>query len=456
MVSRETSINLLSSRSIFNKGGRSRQAFERALLIVDYSALALILYAFWFPVPSRVHALLLFIPLYAIRLIIDRRLWHRSPLDMLLAGFLLLGVLNVIAAPHTGGLFMLGRPVMGILLAGVLADRLARAQTLRNPLLATGILSILIGLAALFASQWTIKSSAFSFIIERLPTAQALFNYDGVIGMIIGGGFNVNEIAGAMVWLAPLMAALALTTWGLRSLTPFDRTLRFLASAAFCLLWIALFLGQSRFAIFGALPALAVIVALLAPSLRWRWLGLLTVAAFTLLQLMLLANVFGPERERLQARDEDSLNARLLIWDGAVQIIRDHPLTGAGMNMYRSAPVRIRYPVPGYEIRVLPHAHNELLQIGTDLGVPGMLIFIGWHGALAIMLWSVWQRSKAQTAPYERSLALGIGGGLLAHAFFGLGDAITLWDRFAFTYWWLVGLAIGLYVRTQNNNLRYH
>jgi putative inorganic carbon (HCO3(-)) transporter len=451
MLSSETSAHIHDPRFAFNKGGRSRQAFERALLVIDYLALALILYAFWFPVPARVHALALFIPLYAIRLIIDRRLWHRSPLDLLLAGFLLLGVVNVIAAPHTGGLFMLGRPVMGILLAGVLADRLVRAKTLREPLLATGVLSLLIGLAALLASQWTIKSSPFSFIVERLPTARALFDYDGLIGTFIGGGFNVNEIAGAMVWLAPLMAALALTAWGLRTPTPFDRALRLLASAVFCLLWLALFLGQSRFAIFGALPALAVIVALLSPSPRWRWLGLLTVAAFTLLQLLLLANVFGPERERLQQRDEDSIIGRLLIWDSAAQIIRDHPLTGAGMNMYRSAPVRARYPVPGYEIRVLPHAHNELLQIGTDLGVPGMLIFIGWHGVLAIMLWSAWRRSPAQTTPYERGLALGIGGGLLAHAIFGLGDAITLWDRFAFIHWWLVGLTLGLYVRTQKN-----
>ncbi|MFQ3568155.1 MAG: O-antigen ligase family protein [Aggregatilineales bacterium] len=450
-MSGETSVYSLNTRFPLNKGSRSRQAFEWALLLVDYSTLALILYGFWFPVPARIHALLLFIPLYAIRLIIDRRLWHRSPLDRLLAGFLLLGVLNVIAAPHTGGLFMLGRPVMGLLLAGVLADRLARAETPRDPLLATSILSLLIGLAALLASQWTIKSSLFSFIIEQLPTARALFDNSGLIGTFIGGGFNVNEIAGAMVWLAPLMAALALTAWGLSNPTPFDRALRFLASAAFCLLWLALFLGQSRFAIFGALPVLAIIVALLAPSPRWRWLGLLTTAAFALLQLMLLANLFGPERERLQQRDEDSISARLLIWDSAVQIIRDHPLTGAGMNMYRSAPVRARYPVPGYEIRVLPHAHNELLQIGADLGVPGLLIFIGWHGALALMLWSSWQRSNAQTAPHKRSLALGIGGGLLAHAIFGLGDAIPLWDRFAFIYWWLVGLIIGLYVRTRKN-----
>ncbi|MFN8448192.1 MAG: hypothetical protein U0521_06290 [Anaerolineae bacterium] len=36
--------------------------------------------------------------------------------------------------------------------------------------------------------------------------------------------------------------------------------------------------------------------------------------------------------------------------------------------------------------------------------------------------------------------------GLLAHAIFGLADAITLFDRFTWAYWLMVGLVCSAYV----------
>jgi hypothetical protein len=35
--------------------------------------------------------------------------------------------------------------------------------------------------------------------------------------------------------------------------------------------------------------------------------------------------------------------------------------------------------------------------------------------------------------------------GLLAHAVYGVGDAITLWDRFIFVFWWIMGLVGAVY-----------
>ena len=58
------------------------------------------------------------------------------------------------------------------------------------------------------------------------------------------------------------------------------------------------------------------------------------------------------------------------------------------------------------------------------------------------MLVQSWRKGDSQA----RILAVAVAGGLLAHAVYGLGDAITLWDRLAFIFWWLLGLAGAQYI----------
>jgi hypothetical protein len=46
----------------------------------------------------------------------------------------------------------------------------------------------------------------------------------------------------------------------------------------------------------------------------------------------------------------------------------------------------------------------------------------------------------------HRLLVKAIAAGLFAHAIYGLTDAIPLWDRFAFFFWWMLGLSGAQYV----------
>jgi O-antigen ligase len=218
-----------------------------------------------------------------------------------------------------------------------------------------------------------------------------------------------------------------------------DWLYRILASIAFCLLWLAAFLGQSRLAILGMLPMLLVISIVLVPRERWRTLALLCVAFFTALQVLFISGFFSSQADMLAERDQDSLSSRLLMWKSGLQILRDYPLTGSGLNTFRIPAVRELYPVPNYDR--IPHAHNEWVQIATDLGIPGFMVFAGWFLVLAWMLWNVWRFGDAKA----KAIALATACGIAAHLFYGLGDAIPVWDRFAFVFWWLVGLALALH-----------
>ena len=419
----------------------------RAVLDVEWVLLGAMVAIVWASDFNRVWILLLWLPLLAARWTVERRLWRRTPLDGWFALFFALGLISLAAAPFRyaplalgGTLFMLptaytlialARPLLGLILVTSFSSMASRTKQMNGLLVASGMLAALVGILGLLSAQYIGKSSLMQPIIDLLPKLRGFPGAEG--------GFNVNEIAGAMAWFAPLMAGLGLYLWRERRTETgrAARALRVIAPVAFVLLWAALFLGQSRFAIIGVLPALAGLVWFLLRG-RWRLIGLAFVALFVALQVVVYVSPGrnGPDATDMTQRNEVSASSRIDAWNSALAILRDYPLTGAGVNMFRAQPVRDRYPAPAWS-GILPHAHNEYLQAATDLGVPGLFVFVGFQATAGWMLWRVWRRGSMR----DRAIALSVAAGLLAHMVYGMGDAIALWDRFGFGYWWMIALA---------------
>ncbi|MCA0454268.1 MAG: O-antigen ligase family protein [Chloroflexi bacterium] len=405
-------------------------------------------YAFWHPIEERYRwlPLLIVVPVFMlVRLILHGRLFTRFPLDILFIAFLLLGLLNLYLSPYTAAhpmsrLYQLGRPALGMALCVYFVEYVRQYKHLDGLLTATLLLTGLIGVVALFASDWTSKSDQLIFIINALPpfsAPQALF-----------GKFNVNEIAGSLVWLVPLSAGLC--AW--RGDRLLDRILRWGFVGVFVITSTALLLGQSRFALAGALFTLALMVPLLIKGRRGRLTAWIAILVFIILEIMIVRNVFtSPGQVTLAGRDESSMAGRLDVWSSAFDIIRANPLTGVGMNLFRDAAVRRDFPAPLFDQPVLPHAHNEYLQIATDLGLPGFVLFIAIYAVAFQMLY----RTYRAGSPKQKALAVAAAGGLVAHALFGFGDAVTLWDRFAFVWWWLLALGSASYYMAVNKTNPY-
>ncbi len=411
---------------------------SKAFLLFEPLLLTLMLYAFWYPIEERYRwlPLLIGVPIFMlVRLFAHGRLFTRFPLDILLIAFLVLCFLNLYLSPYTAAnpmsrLYQLGRPALGMALCLYFVEYVRLHKGLDGLLIATLLLSGLIGVVALFASDWTNKSDQLRFVIDSLPSFEAVRRSFG--------GFNVNEIAGGLVWLVPLCAGL-LAWHGQR---PVDRLLRWGFGVVFVLVAAALFLGQSRFAIVGALLALGGMVPLLITSWRGRFAGWSIILLFMILEIMIVRNVFTPPGlQTLEERDEESVSIRFDIWEAAFDIIEDYPLTGVGMNLFRDGAVRRDYPVPTFNQPVLPHAHNEYLQVAADLGLPGLALFVSCYAVVLYGLFRAYRLGNRNV----RGLAVGVAGGLIAHAVFGIGDAVTLWDRFAFVFWWLLALGSAVY-----------
>ncbi|MCS6836565.1 MAG: O-antigen ligase family protein [Anaerolineae bacterium] len=254
--------------------------------------------------------------------------------------------------------------------------------------------------------------------------------------------FNPNEIGGALAWAAPLLLGLALVRP--QHLPTTDEVQRWRVLRAVCLIGgllglLALGLGQSRFALAGVGVSL-VLLSWLGLSGKARWLTLGALSLLALAQLALLLNWFDPSNSRdanstslgLTSRDEHSLVTRLQIWDRGLRMMTDQPLTGIGMAMFRSAVAQPRYVIPYFQQtnQIVPHAHNEFIQIGAEMGLGGLSLFIGLYAACGWCLWRTWRHGS----PWLRGQALAVGAALLAHALYSLGDAISLWDRYSFMF----------------------
>lgn len=437
--------NILPSTSDFSP------FFKRLLEIAEPVWLAGMLLAFWYRSPTRDtwHILLLGIPIFwGLRFALYRRLWTFTPLTPWLILFVILGFLNVLVAPFRrapndplfSALTLMSRPLLGIALVIYFIET-ARLRRSMGALVGIALgIGAVVAVLALGASQWNTKSLPFQSITSALPridTALAAFD--------IGGGFNANEIAGGLAYVTAMAAGLI----------AFRKNWRILAGIIFAALLLALVLGQSRFAIFGTLLALALMTPLLIRQWRWRFVAWAGIFALVLLETLLVLNIITTGNVGLNDRDESSFSTRLDIWESALFIMRDYPLTGAGLNMFRDGRVRTLYPVPTFKQPVLPHAHQEWLQIGADMGIPGVIVFAGIHAAAAYMLFITYKRGDASA----KAIAVGVAGGLVAHTVFSIGDAIALWDRLSFLFWLLLGLGAAQYTlitRTSEPDLSDH
>lgn len=223
-----------------------------------------------------------------------------------------------------------------------------------------------------------------------------------------------NHFAACMVLITPLALgqlnrALARAAVSWRSTRPGSRLARAAGS-------------ESLAVVEWALPPLAMLVALVATTSRGAPLALaggLLVAGLSLprrssrrvlltavgVPLILALAWVGPHRliERLEQAPSDA-PGRLAGWSAALELFRERPATGWGLNAYPAALAAHPDQLASLE-RVHAHlafaAHNDYLGTAAESGFPGLTLLL-WAGAAA--LW------RARSEPWRFA---SLFGGLL-------------------------------------------
>ena len=101
---------------------------------------------------------------------------------------------------------------------------------------------------------------------------------------------------------------------------------------------------------------------------------------------ILLPTPWGSVFQKLQKRSDPFAYQRIDIWKSSVRMTADHPIFGVGLGMYEFYGMEYNFPVEhqiGRYGKFLNVAHSDLLQIATELGVVGLVLFLGGIGRTA-------------------------------------------------------------------------
>ena len=244
-----------------------------------------------------------------------------------------------------------------------------------------------------------------------------------VVQRVSGAFGHPNQYAGLLAVLIPLALAMA-------TARHLPARLRAGAAVAVLLALPALAFAYTRGAIIGLFVGGVLWLGFLRPKVA---VGAVLVAA-------VVGGLFAPPalRDRFETESGGDVTLRADIWGSALDIYAEHPLLGAGVGnfaeAYRALPVT---PVSSSQRRLLhtgqvlvpPHAQNLYLNLLAEQGALGLLGF----ALLALLALATAVRGARARDPLTRTIALGLGGGLLTLAVHNVLEVTVFGERLEVT-----------------------
>jgi O-antigen ligase len=190
------------------------------------------------------------------------------------------------------------------------------------------------------------------------------------------------------------------------------------------------FLGFALAASRGGLLGLTASVMVVAWRSKHRF-KVMSAAVVLLLPLMFfspsspLGRLFNPTYS-----DEDSSNSRLILWTAGLKMIRANPFFGVGVGNYKEWLDRV--VEPGMSIRFAV-AHNTYIQIGSELGLVGLSVFLG----ILFMTLRSTERIR-RTARRARAPLVGQAAEAIQVGLVGFAVSITFVSAEYHKFFWLV------------------
>ena len=260
--------------------------------------------------------------------------------------------------------------------------------------------------------------------------------------LLFSDAVHPNVMVSIMVMLLPLSFAYLLLSYRRGPWPLATRWAQILLPLALLLMSIVLILTKSRGGyVAGAVGALTVLW-----YSRRRILALILTLITAGLGLWL---IIGAEQQAPalvgELADTGTIAFRQQIWRIASWMISDFPYTGVGMGTFNAAALHL-YPLPAVAD---PGAHNLYLQVGVDLGIPGLIAFASiLILALYMSITSISCLASSEDQAL-RALAVGLFAGIVALLFHGLVD-ITVWGtRMSFLPWLIIGLITAVHIHAK-------
>ncbi|HLE81316.1 MAG TPA: O-antigen ligase family protein, partial [Dehalococcoidia bacterium] len=186
---------------------------------------------------------------------------------------------------------------------------------------------------------------------------------------------------------------------------------------------------------------------------RGAWLGLIAAALFllfaadrragllTLVGILVLGLTLVPVLPWERLLSITPFVQRLLVWQAALAMVLDHPLTGVGLDNFLYHYPQYILPQAAFEPDI-SHAHNVFLDFWSRLGILGLATLVWlqyqfWRMGVSVL--------RGAPTPQERWLALALMASMVDFLVHGLIDNSYFLIDLAYIFWLTYGLLAVLY-----------
>ena len=216
-----------------------------------------------------------------------------------------------------------------------------------------------------------------------------------------------------------------------------------------------LHLKELRLKIFFAVGILVGIAAILFTGTRGAWLAVLILIPVTVLihsknkfknlsaltaamALLIGLVMMTPNLSNRVATITDlkmqSNSERILMWQSAWQMFKDHPILGVGYGGYIQA-YQTQYILPEAKERNLQHAHSNFMQMLAECGLAGFLTFILMLGYFSYFALRGWAKEKN----FAYLIFLCVLWGMMLHGFTEYNFETSVTSK---VLWYALGLCL--------------
>ncbi len=338
--------------------------------------------------------------------------------------FVLVGIVAVLISPDTRQALGLWKAYIlePVLFFVVFVNVIKTKKHIQSILWALGALTVIVGYVSLLQYINIIEIPG-SYGLEIPKRATSFFPFPTAVGKLIGP--LVAMFIG--IWLVSSKLKIK-TIW------EFVRQNLFLAGGVLFGMMGLLF-SFSRGALLGVFVA-TIFISFFSRWKKWIWLGVGLLIVISLLITPIRDNVV----DVFSARDT-SADVRLVMWKGAVRIVKDNPIMGTGLASF---PVVYDDYKEASHTEYFPNPDHFILSIWIEMGLSGLIIF-GW------IIFKFF-KSTYLILKSNKSLAVGLMAAMIALLVHGLLDTPYFKNDLAIIFWVLIGLAVIL--KKQSQELR--
>ena len=131
--------------------------------------------------------------------------------------------------------------------------------------------------------------------------------------------------------------------------------------------------------------------------------------------------------------DNSAVVSRQAAWSGGLNMIKAHPLVGVGLGNFK--PLVMDYEDAGTKVQSV--AHNTYIEIGAELGLPALLIFLALLLSVYRTLEKVRRRAVRSGSQLFEDAAAGIQSGIVGYCV-GAFFVSVEYEKFL---WLLIGVS---------------